>query len=151
MQGNDEAAPFSAAEATLIRAIRPAMAAMMRAFEEDLRPQGLSHTEYIILIYLSEAPGRSMRLGDLADKCLQSASAVGRTVRRLEADGLVRRQQDPQDARSFNAILTDAGLARLEQAKPVHYASVRRHLFDCLEGIDLDQLAKAFQRMADRA
>ena len=67
MQGNEEAAPFSAAETTLIRAIRPAMAAMMRAFEEDLRPQGLSHTEYIILIYLSEAPGRSMRLGDLAD------------------------------------------------------------------------------------
>jgi len=135
MQGSEEAAPFSAAEDTLIRAIRPAMAAMMRAFEEDLRPQGLSHTEYIILIYLSEAPGRSMRLGDLADKCLQ-------------AGGLVRRQQDPQDARSFNAILTDAGRARLEQAQPVHNASVRRHLFSHLEGIDLDQLAKAFQRMA---
>jgi DNA-binding MarR family transcriptional regulator len=151
MQGNEEAAPFSAAEETLIRAIRPAMAAMMRAFEEDLRPQGLSHTEYLILIYLSEAPGRSMRLGDLAGNCLQSASAIGRTVRRLEAGGLVRRQQDPQDARSFNAVLTDAGLARLERAQPVHYASARRHLFSHLEGIDLDQLAKAFQRMADQA
>ena len=151
MPGNEEAAPFSAAESALIRAIRPAMAAMMRAFEEDLRPQGLSHTEYIVLVYLSEAPGRSMRLGDLAGNCLQSASAIGRTVRRLEADGLVRRQQDPQDARSFNAVLTDAGLVRLEQARPVHYASARRHLFSHLEGVDLDQLAKAFQRMADQA
>jgi hypothetical protein len=34
---------------------------------------------------------------------------------------------------------------------PVHNASVRRHLFGYLEGINLDQLAKAFQRMADRA
>ena len=92
-----------------------------------------------------------MRLGDLADNCLQSASAIGRTVRRLEADGLVQRQQDPQDARSFNAVLTDAGLARLEQAQPGHNASARRHLFSHLEGIDLDQLAKAFQRMADQA
>lgn len=151
MPGDDETAPFSAAETALIRAIRPAMAAMMRAFEEDLRPQGLSHTEYIVLTYLSEAPGRAMRLGDLAEKCLQSASAIGRTVRRLEGDGLVQRQQCSQDARSFNAILTDAGLARLEQARPVHNASVRRHLFGYLEGIDLGQLAKAFQRMADQA
>lgn len=151
MSGNEETAPFSAAETALIRAIRPAMAGMMRAFEEDLRPQGLSHTEFIILMYLSEAPGRAMRLGDLAEMCLQSASAVGRTVRRLEAGGLVRREQDAQDARSFNAVLTDAGLARLEQARPVHVASVRRHLFGYLDGIDLGQLGKAFQRMAGQA
>lgn len=151
MEGSEEPAPFSAAETALVRAIRPAMEAMMRAFDEDLRPQGLSHTEYIVLMFLSEAPSRSMRLGDLADKCLQSASAVGRTVRRLEGHGLVRRQQRTQDARSFNAVLTDAGLARLEQARPVYSASVRRHLFGYFEGIDLDRLARAFQRMADRA
>ena len=151
MPVNEETAPFSADETALIRAIRPAMAAMMRAFEEDLRPVDLSHTEFIVLMYLSEAPGRAMRLSDLADLCLQSASAVGRTVRRLEADGLVRREQDPQDARSFNAVLTEAGRARLEQARPVHTASVRRHLFGYLEGIDLAQLGKAFQRMAGQA
>jgi DNA-binding MarR family transcriptional regulator len=151
MPANEETAAFSAEETALIRAIRPAMAAMMRAFEEDLRPVGLSHTEFIVLMYLSEAPGRAMRLSDLADLVLQSASAVGRTVRRLEADGLVRREQDPQDARSFNAVLTEAGRARLAQARPVHTASARRHLFGYLEGIDLVQLGKAFQRMAGQA
>ena len=151
MRGDEEAAPLSAAERTLIREILPAMAALTRALGEDLRPQGLILAEYIALTHLSEAPGRSMRLGDLADKRRQSASAIGRTVRRMEAAGLVRREQDPQDARSFSAVLTDAGLTRLAQARPVHDASIRRHLFGYLEGIDVDQLAKAFQRIADRA
>ena len=148
MPQNEDAAPFSAEETALIRAVRPAMAAMMRAFEEDLRAERLSHTEFIALLYLSEAPGQTLRLSDLAEICQQSASAIGRTVRRLEAGGLVERQQCAEDARSFNAVLTDAGLARLQQAWPVHAASVRRHLFDYLEGIDLGKLAQAFQQIA---
>jgi DNA-binding MarR family transcriptional regulator len=143
--------PLSAEEHALIKALRPAMAAMTRALDEDLRGQGLSHTEYIVLMFLSEAPNRTKRLGDLAGLCQQSPSAIGRTVQRLQAEGLVVRQQCTQDARSFRAVLTDAGLARLEQAWPVHINSVRRHLLDRLEGIDLGKLATAFQRIADTA
>lgn len=151
MTDHDETAPLDAEEKALIRAIRPAMAAMMRAFDEDLRAQGLSHTEFIALMFLSEAPDHTMRLSDLAELCQQSASALGRTVRRMEVDGLVTREQSAQDARSFNAVLTDAGLARLEQAWPAHMASVRRHLFGHLEGIDTGRLATAFQRIAKTA
>ncbi|MEU9167572.1 MarR family transcriptional regulator [Streptomyces sp. NPDC048420] len=148
MTDSDEAVPLTAEEKAVMRALRPAMAALMRAFDEDLkRAQGLSHTEYITLMFLSEAPDRTMRLSDLAELVQQSASALGRTVRRLEADGLVSREQSTEDARSFNAVLTDAGSARLEQAVPVHVASVRRHLFDRLEGVDLARLATAFQHI----
>ncbi|MET8079187.1 MarR family transcriptional regulator [Streptomyces sp. NPDC005303] len=148
MTDSDENAPLTAEEKAVIRALRPAMAALMRAFDEDLRrAQNLSHTEYITLMFLSEAPDRTMRLSDLAELVQQSASALGRTVRRLEADGLVSREQSTEDARSFNAVLTDAGSARLEQAVPVHVASVRRHLFDHLEGVDLAKLATAFQHI----
>jgi DNA-binding MarR family transcriptional regulator len=149
---DDDAVPLTDDERTLIRALRPAMATLMRAFDEELqRYQRLSHTEYIALMFLSEAAERTMRLSDLAELCQQSASAIGRTVRRLEAEGLVRRQQSVQDARSVNAVLTDAGLERLEQAVPVHVASVRRHLFDKLEGVDLGKLALAFQRLAQNS
>jgi DNA-binding MarR family transcriptional regulator len=126
------------------------MAAMMRAFDEDLRSQGLLHAEYLVLMFLSEAPDRRMRLSDLAELCQQSPSAIGRTVQRLQAQGLILREQCRQDARSYRAVLTDAGLARLEQAWPVHIDSVRRHLFDQFEGIDVGKLATAFQRIADR-
>jgi DNA-binding MarR family transcriptional regulator len=145
----DDTVRLTAEERRLIRALRPAMAALMRDFDDDLqRTLRLSHAEYIALMFLSEAPERTMRLSDLADLCQQSASAIGRTIKRLEADALVRREQSVRDARSVNAVLTDAGLARLEQAAPVHIASVRRHFLDQLEGIDLGKLALAFQRIA---
>jgi DNA-binding MarR family transcriptional regulator len=143
------ATPLSETEAAVIRALRPAVAVMMRAFEADLlHEQGLSHTEYVALMFLSEAPGRTLRLSDLAGVCQQSLSATSRTVGRMEADGLVRREQSPHDGRACHAVLTDAGLARLEQARPAHVESVRRHLIDHLEGIDLHTLATALQRIA---
>ncbi|MGW2524669.1 MarR family winged helix-turn-helix transcriptional regulator [Streptomyces sp. NPDC001617] len=146
---DDDAVGLTDDERSVIRALRPAMAALMRAFDEDLeKSQRLSHAEYIAMMFLSESPERTMRLSDLAELCQQSPSAVGRTVKRLEAEGLVGRQQSVQDARSFNAVLTKAGLARLEEATPVHEASVRRHFFDQLEGVDLGKLAVAFQRIA---
>jgi DNA-binding MarR family transcriptional regulator len=145
----DDTVRLTADEQRLIRALRPAMAALMRDFDDDLqRALRLSHAEYIALMFLSEAPERTMRLSDLAELCQQSASAIGRTVKRLESEALVRREQSVLDARSVNAVLTDAGLARLEQAAPVHIASVRRHFFDQLDGIDLGRLALAFQRIA---
>ncbi|MGW0838803.1 MarR family winged helix-turn-helix transcriptional regulator [Streptomyces sp. NPDC002787] len=100
-------------------------------------------------MFLSEAPGRALRLGDLAELCHQSPSHIGRTVQQLQAKGLVVREQCSQDARSFRAVLTDAGLARLEQAWPLHIAGVRRRLFDQLDGIDVGKLAAAFQRIAE--
>ena len=145
----DDTLRLTTDERHLLRALRPGMAALMRDFDDDLqRALRLSHAEYIALMFLSEAPERTMRLSDLAELCQQSASAIGRTIKRLEADALVRREQSVRDARSVNAVLTDAGLARLEQAVPVHIASVRRHFFDQLEGIDLGKLAAAFQRIA---
>lgn len=152
MTDSDETATLTSEEKALLRAIRPAMAALLRAFDEDLRrAQGLSHTEYIVLMFLSEAPDRTMRLSDLAELVQQSASALGRTVRRLEAQGLVSREQSAHDARSFNAVLTDTGLARLKQAVPVHITSVRHRLFAQLEGVDLGKLATAFEHIADSA
>lgn len=149
MGNSNDIARLSEDEAAVIRALRPAMAVMMRAFEADLlHEQRLSHTEYVMLMFLSEAPGRALRLSDLAARCQQSLSAVSRALGRLEGDGLARRVQAAEDARAYNAVLTDAGLERLEAAWPTHVASVRRHLFDHLEGIDLRALATAFRSIA---
>ena len=79
-----------------------------------MRAHGLSHTGFLALMFLSEAPDRTLRISDLAAVCQRSLSAISRTVGRLENAGLVRREQAPRDARSYNAVLTDQGLARLE-------------------------------------
>ena len=132
----------------MIRSLHAAFMAMMRQFDADLqREHRLSHTEYVAMDFLVEAPCRTLGLSDLAARCQQSLSAISRSVGRLEAQGLLRRVQSTRDARAYNAVLTDAGLQRYKEATPTHNISLRRYLFDQLEGIDLDALGDALQRI----
>jgi DNA-binding MarR family transcriptional regulator len=148
MAHSKAAAPRTAQELKVIRALHAAFMTMMRQFDADLRREHqLSHTEYIALDWLSEAPDRTMGLSDLAARCQQSLSAISRSVGRLEAQGLLRRVQSTRDARAYNAVLTDAGLQRYKEATPTHNISLRRYLFDQLEGIDLDALGDALERI----
>lgn len=138
----------AAQENKVITALHAAFVAMMREFDADLqREHRLSHTEYIALMWLSEAPEHTLGLSSLAARCQQSLSAISRTVGRLETQGLVHREQSTRDARAYNAVLTDAGRKRYEEATPTHNSSLRRYLFDHLEGIDLDALGDALQRI----
>ena len=144
--------PRTAQELRLIRSLHTAFTSMMRQFEADLqREHQLSHTEYVAMDWLSEARDRTLGLSDLAARCQQSLSAISRAVGRLESQGLVRRDQSPRDARAYNAVLTDAGLRRYEEATPTHNVSLRRYFIDQLEGIDLDTLADALQRISAAA
>src|SRR4051812_14592147 len=93
---------------------------------------GISHAYYEILVALSEAPGRMLRMSQLADRCLSSRSRLSHAVSRLEERGWVRRQVCPDDGRGQLAVLTDEGFAALEAAAPIHVESVRVHLFDQL-------------------
>ncbi|MFI5801088.1 MarR family winged helix-turn-helix transcriptional regulator [Streptomyces sp. NPDC051677] len=152
MATGDDVAPLRRDEEAVIRALLPAVAAMMRAFDADLdRAERMTHTEYLVLMFLSEAPESTLRLVDLASHCHKSPSAVSRAVGRLENDGLVRRVQASDDGRGSNAVLTDMGLARLQQARSTHVASIRRHLIDHLDGVDLDALARALETIGHPA
>jgi DNA-binding MarR family transcriptional regulator len=93
---------------------------------------GISHSYYEILVALSEAPDRRMRMSQLADRCLSSRSRLSHAVSRLEERGWVSRQVCSEDGRGLLAVLTDEGFAALEAAAPVHVEGVRRHLFDQL-------------------
>jgi DNA-binding MarR family transcriptional regulator len=141
--------PLSADERAAIRALRPAFNVLMRAFDADLlRGHGLSHTEYLVLMFLSEAENRTLRLSGLAAVCQQSLSAVSRTVGRLESADLVRREQAAHDARSCNAVLTDEGERRLEEARSSHLESVRKYFISKLGTVDLRALADALENIA---
>ena len=93
---------------------------------------GISHAYYEILVALSETDVRSMRMSELADRCLSSRSRLSHAVSRLEERGWVRRQVASEDGRGQLAVLTDVGFAALEAAAPVHVEGVRAHLFDQL-------------------
>ena len=93
---------------------------------------GLPHAYYEILVRLSEAPDRSLRMSQLASSSLSSRSRLSHAVARLEESGWVRRRPCPSDRRGLIAELTDAGMARLEVAAPGHVEAVRSLLFDQL-------------------
>jgi DNA-binding MarR family transcriptional regulator len=118
--------------------------------ERDLqRDSGLSFGHYEILVMLSESPGRSRRMSELADATQSSRSRLSHAVARLEELGWVRREACPSDRRGSLAVLTDAGFTALEAAAPMHVESVRRHLFDPLSRTQLANLQEVEEVLLD--
>jgi len=126
------------------RAWRAYLGATRRVFEEldrELqRDAGMPHTYYTILVALSEAPDRTLRMSQLADASGSSRSRLSHAVARLEENGWARRRSCPSDRRGALAVLTDEGFAALTAAAPGHVAGVRRHLFDRLTPDQVHQL-----------
>ena len=142
--------PLTSDEEAFLRAFARALMVVPRALDADLlHEQRLPQSEYFVLMHLSEAPDRKLRMSELAAAAALSLSGMTRIVSKLESDGLVRRERCVADSRGWHAVLTDAGLVRLREAWPTHLASVRRHVFGPLEGVDLADLTAALARMGD--
>jgi len=131
------------------RAFLRAHATITRALETELvAEQQLSLAAYDVLVQLAEAPGRRLRMTELADAVLLSRSGVTRLVDRLERTGLVTRCRVATDGRGVAAELTDAGLARLRAAARTHLAGVVRHFATRLDADDLATLEQISRRLA---
>jgi DNA-binding MarR family transcriptional regulator len=102
---------------------------------------GIPHGYYEILVRLSEAPGRELRMTQLADASTSSKSRLSHAVARLEARGWVERLACPTDRRGQIARLTDSGFAALDAAAHQHVEQVRRMVFDQLTPAQVEQLA----------
>ena len=111
---------------------------------------GMSLAEYEILVQLSEAPDRRLRMSELADRVVSSRSRITHTVGRLEDRGLVSREPCADDGRGVLCGLTDAGFARLEAAAPGHVEMVRTVMFDPLEPPDVEHLGVALTKMREK-
>ncbi|GAA2708924.1 MarR family transcriptional regulator [Micromonospora olivasterospora] len=132
------------------RAYLTATRALMETLDRELqRDAGMPHAYYEVLVRLSEAPGRRLRMSELADATGSSRSRLSHAATRLEASGWVRREACPTDRRGQVAVLTDAGFAALAAAAPGHVEGVRRHLFDALSPAQVDQLRRISETMVD--
>lgn len=120
------------------------------AIEHQLRADtGLTGDDYEVLVRLSEAPERRMRMTELANAVTNSPSRISQRIDRLERDGLVCRSRCPNDGRAFHAVLTDEGFAKLDAAAPGHVATVRRHLIDRLTPEEVEFLAELMPRLTE--
>lgn len=128
-----------------------AHAQLTRALEHELlAEQDLPLASYDVLLQLGEAPGRRLRMTELADRVLLSRSGLTRLVDRLEKDGLVERAACPNDARGTHAVLTEAGLARLRTAAATHLRGVAEHVTSRLTAEELAQLEALMAKLVDR-
>ncbi|GAA3428585.1 MarR family winged helix-turn-helix transcriptional regulator [Streptosporangium sandarakinum] len=106
-------------------------------------------TYYELLVLLSEAPERTMRMSELAHWTNSKPSRISHAINKLEQKGWVRRQHHTGDRRGWLAVLTDEGLDALRVAAPRHTESVREHLIDLLTPEQLRQLADIGQVILD--
>jgi DNA-binding MarR family transcriptional regulator len=89
-----------------------------------LEPMGLTHPQYLVMLALWEqAP---LRVGGLARRLSLEPATLSPLLKRLEMNGMITRDRDPQDERALAVTLTPQGLAARQQALRVPPAIVDR-------------------------
>jgi DNA-binding MarR family transcriptional regulator len=148
----DKTGSLSTDELAAWRGFLRVHSALFNQLDADLSAaEDLALRSYEVLLLLEDAPQRRLRMSDLSRSVLLSPSGVTRLVDRLEREGLVERERCPEDGRGYNAVLTDAGEARLQRARATHLAGVRRLFLDRLDGDDLVRLAAYWERLVPGA
>ncbi len=139
---------LSAEEQRAWRAYLEANRLLFEAVSGQLqRAADVPHTYYEILVRLSEAPGRSLRMTELASASLSSKSRLSHAVARLEERGWVRRTDCATDRRGQVAQLTAKGFAALQDLAPGHVDCVRSSMFDALTPTQVKQLRTISEAM----
>jgi DNA-binding MarR family transcriptional regulator len=124
-----------------------AHATLLRQLDTDLRREtGLPLADFDVLAQLAVAGGK-LRMTELADRALISRSGMTRRVTRLVSEGLVRRASADTDARGVVVALTEAGVARLTEAAPIHMRGVARLFVAQLNDRELIALERALDKV----
>jgi DNA-binding MarR family transcriptional regulator len=126
-------APLDETEMAAWHALIRAHSRIVRKLEAELEAEhGLTLPAYEVLAHLSEALDQRLRMTDLAKHAILTPSGLTRLVDKLVRDGLVERLRYGGDARVIYAVLTPAGMAKLQLAYPTHVRGVREHYVDWL-------------------
>ena len=112
------------------------------------RDEGISNFEYSVLARLSMVEKHTMRLSDLATQCDSTLPRLSKLMVRFEQQGWVTRCPDPDNGRYTLAVLTDAGLRKVEDSAPAHVERVRQLVFDPLSAAQQRRLGDALERIA---
>ncbi len=107
------------------------------------RHSGLSHADYAVLVELSEAADGRLRAFQLGRALRWEKSRLSHHLKRMEARGLISRQDCAEDARGSEVVLTGDGRATIESAAPAHVEDVRRLMIGHLTPEQLAVLADA--------
>jgi DNA-binding MarR family transcriptional regulator len=123
-------------------------AALVPLLERELAAeQRMPLSWYDVLLELNAAPERKLRMSELGSRVVLSRERVSRVVDELERAGLVRRERNAEDKRSFFAVVTPAGRERLRAAAPVYLGGIERHFTSHLSDDEARTIAAALERV----
>ncbi|MFC6195644.1 MarR family winged helix-turn-helix transcriptional regulator [Dyadobacter subterraneus] len=100
---------------TVLMNLAKIQAIVSRRFDR-LNMHGIGFTDFMILYFLNQSAGQSMRRIDLAEKAGITASGITRILLPLEKIGLVSRELNERDARVSYVLLTEAGKQLFNEA-----------------------------------
>jgi DNA-binding MarR family transcriptional regulator len=131
------------------RAYRRMRALLDLRLSRDLAAQGLSDADYDVLSTLSDSPGHTMRIRELADWMLWSQSRLSHHLARMRKRDLITRVDVVEDGRGARVELTDEGWRVLLAAAPAHVTSVRENFVDLLTPAEIAALEALSSRVVD--
>jgi MarR family 2-MHQ and catechol resistance regulon transcriptional repressor len=134
---------------TAIGLFSEAFTGLHSRFAAQLEQHRVSPVEFEVLMRLARSPQNRLRMTDLAGQTSLSTSGVTRVVDRMDRGGLIRREACPSDRRSSYAVITEAGLARLDEILPGHLELVQRWFIDQLSPAELEQMLTSLRTIRD--
>jgi DNA-binding MarR family transcriptional regulator len=139
--------PQVSTSAAWVRFLR-AHAAVTRELSARLEASdGLTLSDFDVLVQLYYAPERSLRRVDIARAVLLTASGITRLLDGLERAGWVEKRACASDARVSYAVLTPAGVEKFEAAQRAHHADIEELFNSRFSPKELEQLADLLGRL----
>jgi DNA-binding MarR family transcriptional regulator len=108
---------------------------------------GVSLRDYDVLVQLYHAPDHRLRRIDLARTVILSPSGITRLLEGLERAGWVAKHHCDSDQRVTYAVLTDAGLAKVEDCRSTHLADIEELFASRFSAEEREQLAELLGRL----
>ncbi|MEU4214271.1 MarR family transcriptional regulator [Actinoplanes sp. NPDC026623] len=134
---------------TAVGLFAEAYTGLTNRFAAQFDQHRVSPVEFEVLMRLARSPQNRLRMTDLAGQTSLSTSGVTRVVDRMERSGLIRRDACPSDRRSSYAVITDAGIGRLEEILPGHLELVQQWFIGQLEPEQLDHMLESLRTIRD--
>lgn len=132
------------------RALLLAQNAVLRAVDEEMDAAGAVPLHvYDVLLELNGAPGRCLRMKELAGRTVLTRSRVSKLAAELVDQGLVQRGDDPTDGRGSVVAITAAGRRALRKGAPVYLDGIARHFTAHLSAAEAATVTAALQRVID--
>ena len=134
----------------VLRGVHPVLPSLALAFKRLVatieRESGVGGMKWFLLTVLGRRDGLSQ--GEFAQEYEMDPSRVTRTAQSLEADGLIRRERDPEDNRVMRMYLTDEGSEVLDRLPEIN-EQLRRRVHSVLSEEEFEELRRMLGLLAE--